>query len=203
MKNPLIEFWFNVAAYYNRELPDDLLKMYAFDLKDCDFNEIKRAFERYRNSNEGEFFPTPPKLKKYAGLILDDDAEADAVLSAVNHAMGQFPADHGYSARQSMGEFAWACVEACGGWWSVCRSTNPTATMAAIRRQAKSKQMRQKQGLSGSLPKLSGKTGSDAPALGSNSHENAPRSAADVSALVSGCLDGKDLNDTALRRSKK
>lgn len=200
-KNPLVEFWFNVAAYYNRELPDALLQMYAFDLKDCDFNQIKLAFERYRNSNEGEFFPTPPKLKKYAGLIIDDDTEADAVLAAVNKAQGLFGADQGYSARMQIGEFAWACVEACGGWWTVCRSTNPSATMAAIRRQAKSKIVLKKQGREGSIPveALNGGVGQNS--LASHSQKNAPLEGANVNALVDTCLEGKDLNDAALRGS--
>jgi len=79
----------------------------------------------------------------------------------------------------------------------------PGAMIAEIRRQAQMRITFKNQGRENELPQIEGKSSENLALDGTISNKNAPLEGAEVATLVSGCLEGKSLNDAALSRWKK
>ena len=185
------KFWIKVSAYYQKQLPDHVLLMYADDCKEVSINELAQAFRNYRNSDRAQFFPLPGVLKKYLKETVAVLPEAQEVASKVFEAIRRFGYMRGQEAREFMGELAWECVQAFGGWDTICTSDNigsEASVRAQLRDTAKAKLERAQEGRGGLKP------GDGVPGLGSpdvSEPNNTALEASNVADVVSLALDGK------------
>lgn len=143
-------FWVKVAEYYGKTLSDSQILMYSEDTNDVSINELESAFKAYRNSSDGKFFPMPAQLKNYCGMTIDTADEALQVYEKILEAVDKCGWPDPDGARRVMGELAWECVLALGGWQRFCESPQDQSGVirAQIRDIAKAKINRQLKGRS-------------------------------------------------------
>lgn len=185
-QNELKKFWLYVSAYYQRALPDPVLRAYCDDCNGVPLDLLNRAFHAHRNGARAEMFPMPATLKNILNPPVDADAEANAVPAAIVNAVQKYGHTNGTAARDAIGEFAWQTVMAFGGWSAVCRMDFDTSVRAQMRDHAKSNVVRTRQGRAHEL------AGSNvAPALmdGQKTNKNAARLNDVMMALVRGQTD--------------
>lgn len=151
------KFWIMLAAYYDRDLSELVLKLYAEHSKDILPVDLQRAWQIWIDRGNSRF-PLPHDLRQCLKPKLDPNVEANEVVSRIFDAI----AKHGYTssnaAHEFMGELAWTVVEAMGGWYHLCTSDNLGSNgtiRAQMRDIAISKIERHKQGLSDVAPALS------------------------------------------------
>jgi hypothetical protein len=154
-----------LAAYYEKTLSDDQVKMYVEDLGDLTDEETSTACKIYRSIPENTYFPRP--MAKLVQLIkkpisTEDSAEdiASLMLKAVSDfghtwADGTFRADYGfvfkgrdvqylcweYAAETVFGKEAVEIARRYGGWKQFCLTVNDSpdgVIRAQIARLAKS-----------------------------------------------------------------
>jgi hypothetical protein len=190
MNEEIKKFWLNVSAYYRQTLPNEVLAMYAYDCRDFTIEELRRAFETYRNGKQAAFFPIPAVLKTIVRPPFDEDAEANEVVAKILACMKPFKSAQ--DARETMGELAWSVVQGVGGW-SYLGSQPPPDSFAQrdMREMAKAKIVRAQQGRANELPAL---PGSERPQIASQTTQPMNSSASNVHSLVSDTLKGKSLN---------
>lgn len=137
-----------LAAYYEKILTDDQIKMYAEDLDNITDDETILACKLYRQGSKNEFFPRP--MAKLVELIkkpfsTDDMAQqiSSALLKAVVDygyiwADGTFKADHGIvfkganifyrwwegAAQTVIGKEGIEIVRRYGGWKQFCETVS-------------------------------------------------------------------------------
>ena len=186
-KNEMIVFWLNVANYYRQNVPDETIRMYAYDTRELSLTELRTAFENYRASNQAAFMPLPAVLKNIVRPPLDEDAEANEVVSRIIHCLSPFkPAAE---AQEQMGGLAWEVVRSLGGWSEFGRRPMPDSfAQRDMREMAKAKLLRARQGRTDVLPAIAG---SDRAQIGGQSNKNAPRLNEKVMSLVSASLNKK------------
>ncbi len=182
-------FWLNVSAYYRQAVQNEIIAMYAYDCRDLTLEELRRAFEKYRASNEAKFFPVPAVLKNLVRPPFDEDAEANEVVAKILACMKPFKSSQ--DARETMGELAWSVVQGVGGW-SYLGSQPPPDSFAQrdMREMAKAKIVRAQQGRADEKPSLPGTV---APQIASQTHTNDPETSKRLSAIVSDAMKGKSL----------
>lgn len=133
-----------LAAYYEKDLSDEQIVLYANDLASLlSFDEALTAAAAYRRDPENTFFPRPiSKLVKYARPERPDSDAALEVAASIIKCVKRHGYPNGTEARAEMGEVGWAVVQAFGGWATICEIMNdkniPTYT-AQFRELAKAK----------------------------------------------------------------
>jgi len=144
----IAKFWLNVSAYYRQTLPDEVLKMYVYDCKTTSMEELRFAFEKYRQTSQAAFFPLPAVLKNIINPPIDPDAEANCVPAIIFESMKRFGQYRGSEAKDHMGELAWQCVNGFGGWGHLCSNNmgSESSVRAQLRDLAKSYLTRRIQG---------------------------------------------------------
>jgi hypothetical protein len=148
-----INFWGNVLEYYSKQVSDETLKLYVWDSREMDVNELKRAFEIHRNGPKAEFFPLPCVLRRY--LVGDPTDEAEECAARIFESIRKFGYQAGSEARKFMGELAWDVVDGFGGWSNLCTSNNlgNEATLRAqMRNMAQAKINRKLRGAEHKVP---------------------------------------------------
>lgn len=145
------KFWLNVSAYYRQQIENPVITMYAFDCKNVPLDDLRRAFEIYRNSDRGDFMPVPAALKRIINPPIDENAEANEAVSKIISCMKPFLAAD--EARAKMGELAWAVVQSMGGWARMGQLPPPDGyAIHNMREMARSKIIRTQQGRANQLP---------------------------------------------------
>lgn len=162
----LKRFWINVSLYYQKKLPDEIIKMYVYDCKNIALYDLKKAFEAHRQSKKANFMPLPAVLKNFISPPIDETAEANAIVEKIMECISGFGWTNPEGAEKQMGEMAWSVVNGFGGWRNLCYETISSATRAQLRDLAKSKIVRMQQGRGQILP------GSDVKAVMPNNSEN-------------------------------
>ena len=145
----LFEFWLNVSAFYRQNISDQVLKMYVYDTKDFTIDEMRKAFEIYRNSSESNFFPLPGSLKRMIRPEPNEEDESLELASIIFEAVKKFGYINPTKAREFIGELGWSVLEGFGSWAHFCQLLsveNQGIIRAQIRDSAKAKLRRAKAG---------------------------------------------------------
>lgn len=188
-KSELIKFWVNLSGYYRQSIGDEIIAMYAYDCRDMTIEDLRKAFELYRTSNEAKYFPIPAVLKNMIRPPIDEDAEAHEVVALIMHCLSPFKSAQ--DAREYMGELPWEVVKSLGGWHSFGQRPPPDSFMQRdIFNMAKSKLVRARQGRADEKPAL---PGSNRLQIASQTHTDQPESTQRLGSLVSDALKGKSL----------
>ncbi len=115
-----------LSAYYQQQIPDVALSMYAEDLADIPAHLVQNAAREYRRNPKHTRFPLPAALRAIA--IPEDDPEG-AAREAAARIIGAVE-KNGWPnpdrARAYIGELGWAVVQRLGGWPSICQTLDQT-----------------------------------------------------------------------------
>ena len=115
--------WLLLAAYYQKEIPDEVLLMFITDLQDIPEEEILQAMQRWRLDPKNRTFPLPADLRVLARPVaLTDDQIAVEVAGRIITAIGKFGWTSPEEAKTYCGEVGWAVVEKQGGWQLLCET---------------------------------------------------------------------------------
>lgn len=110
------------AAYYNREIGDEVLSMMADDLMDLPISQLAVAFKSYRMNPNNRYFPMPAQIRDLINPVQSTEAEARAIAGRIQQAI----VNHGYSnpehAKELIGDVGWKIVQSYGGWSYLCQS---------------------------------------------------------------------------------
>jgi hypothetical protein len=134
--------WAMYAAYYQRQLSDAVLIMYADDLSDLDFSKVRDSLENYRRNPKNKFLPLPAMIRETLDPQVDPDSAAREVAALITGAIVKYGWINPILAREAISEIGWQIVERQGGWMHLCQNhgvtIDPTTFQAQIREQAKS-----------------------------------------------------------------
>lgn len=113
--------WVAIAKFYQRNLEDMVIKMYADTSKSFGMTveDLVQAFELYRNNPKNERFPLPATLAKEVNMVDDPDEEARLLANRINIAVRRYGHTNGPEAREFIGEIGWKAVEQYG-WYDLC-----------------------------------------------------------------------------------
>lgn len=116
-------FWLTVAAYYQYDLNETQLKLFAEDTAGISVENLRDAFDRYREQDRYQRFPFPPALIRIA--MPQDTPIDNARLASIEiwNAIGRYGWNNPDQARVSMGSLAWLVVERSGGWRRLCEES--------------------------------------------------------------------------------
>jgi hypothetical protein len=144
------ELWAALAAYFQVQLSDEQIRMYAEDCGHYSADAIGRGMKRWRMNPKHGRLPLPGQLLEsmgggssrsnasgiafaIVGAIKKYDYTWPIATQAKFYKTGSFEGDF----KQELGDVAWEVVKLAGGWSSLCGSFwdcgNETAFMAQIR----------------------------------------------------------------------
>lgn len=141
-KQKLKKLWVLLAAYYQRELLDEVVLMYTHDLEDLNFEDVRRAMNKLRSEKNRRTMPMPADVRAVLLPQIDPKNEAvelaNGILGAlVRHGYtwidGYFSADGTYweamvegksqpfknfddAVAAELGPFATKVIKLMGGW---------------------------------------------------------------------------------------
>ena len=149
MNKGKLEFWLNVVAYYNKDIPDRVIDLYVHDSINVSLKDLRMAFEKYRNTSQGNFFPLPAQLKLIINPPSDPLDDANEIVARIFRAIRKFGYPNPDEAKHHIGELGWAVVQGMGGWSHLCTSSDlgyQSSVRAQLRDLAKSKLSRIERG---------------------------------------------------------
>jgi hypothetical protein len=114
------------ASYYDAVLGDDVVRMYAADLKDFSIEEIKAAYQVYRNDPKNTRSPLPAQIKVIMKPSSSARGEAIELANKLSVAVekhdnywAKYPAFE-KEFLETLGQTAWDIVQSRGGWVRFC-----------------------------------------------------------------------------------
>src|SRR5688572_29470913 len=110
-KNQLAAVWAVYAGYYRQRLDDVVLRMYADDLADLDFAEVKAAMDAYRKNPKNRVMPLPAQIREIVEPEVDPDSAAREVAARITHAIVKFGWCNPVAAANYIGSVGWDIVE--------------------------------------------------------------------------------------------
>lgn len=126
-----------LSHYYQRPLSDIVVNMYAEDLQDLAFEEVKSAYENYRRDPKNKFMPLPAQIREVLAPTVSPDAQAREAAARIPEAIRRFGWNQPDESRQFIGELGWRVVERFGGWIYICENLgvelNPLTFQAQTR----------------------------------------------------------------------
>lgn len=145
------------AAFYDAQMNEIKLRMYAEQLSAISITDVDRAMRYYRSQPGRRQMPMPADLIARIKQPDDDDSASRDVAARIVGSVRK----HGYTqsedAREYIGPVGWEVVRRLGGWTAVCQSMHdrdiPTLT-AQYRDLAKSVIQRARAGLGDTPPAL-------------------------------------------------
>lgn len=108
-------------AYYGNELDDDVVLMMANDLSKFELNQIKAAFDEYRNNAKNIRPPLPAQLKEIMTPKISSDDIATQIASKIIGCISIYGYTNPQDARNEIGEEGWQVVDRLGGWTEICK----------------------------------------------------------------------------------
>jgi hypothetical protein len=112
------------AAYYGRDLKDEVIKMMASDLEDLSFEEVIQAFQNYRRDPKNRTFPLPAHIRDMISPTMTKDAEAREILGRIKSAIKVFGGYQSAPAQTYIGPIGWKYIQEQGGWFNFCFHIN-------------------------------------------------------------------------------
>ncbi len=110
------------SAYYNRELSDDVIKMYIEDLSEFDLTEIVDAFKKYRNDAKNRQMFLPAQIKEIISPIVEKKDLAISTALRVKEAIYKYGWSNENEAKIFIGPAGWKMIDRFGGWKYVCEN---------------------------------------------------------------------------------
>lgn len=126
-----------LSAYYREQLPDMVIQMYASDLSDLDFFEVKAALEAYRKNPKNRRVPMPAEIRNMISPVLSDDSMAREIAVRIQGAIVRFGYTGGAEAKEFIGEIGWSIVMSYGGWRYVCENLGKSIDVNTFQAQAR------------------------------------------------------------------
>lgn len=109
------------ASYYGKKLSDEVLNMYAYDLKDHDEEMCLQILNAWRLENK--VFPLPLEIiNKINELKKDPLLDAGLIAARITGAVRKFGYANPADARKFIGEHGWYLVQQKGGWTFICEN---------------------------------------------------------------------------------
>jgi hypothetical protein len=129
---------FLTAAYYNRDLNDEVIQMMAEDLADLPFVKVSDAFLKYRRDPKNRTMPLPAQIRGIVEPTVTSDSAARDVVEKIKIAIRDFGYTNANLAKEYIGPAGWNIVRGMGGWQSVCESDfiHNSAMIAQARNRA-------------------------------------------------------------------
>lgn len=114
--------WIKLSAYYQVQLQDHVLEMYAEDVEDLSFRDVMAALTAYRRNHKNVRVPLPAAIRAIAKPEISDEVLAIEATSRVSYAIKSFGYSNQADAKAYIGGLGWHVVERCGGWLFVCQN---------------------------------------------------------------------------------
>lgn len=131
------------AGYYRANFSDEVLKMYAQDLGDLDFEKVKEALGAYRRNPKNRQMPLPAQIRETLSPQVDPESAAREIAAKIHSAIPKFGYTRSAEARAFIGEVGWGIVQDQGGWQYLCEhhglDIQPGMFQAQVRDLAKSR----------------------------------------------------------------
>lgn len=108
------------AAYYRVKIEDQVLKMYAEDVSDLDFNEVIVALGSYRRDPKNRQMPLPAQIRDIVEPEPTPESGGRDVASSIQCAIVKYGYSNEGLARQFIGPQGWDVVQRWGGWSHLC-----------------------------------------------------------------------------------
>ena len=108
------------AAFYDAQMNEIKLRLYADALKGISMEDIRRAQIAYREEKGRRMMPMPADIKAFLNKEMDPRALAIATVGKIKEAISKFGWPQPTKAREHIGEDGWRVIERYGGWQAVC-----------------------------------------------------------------------------------
>jgi hypothetical protein len=126
-----------LASYYQKQMPDMVLKMYARDLSDLSLAQTLSAIETYRKDPKNRTMPLPAQLRVIVEPSVDPDSAAREISGRIVQAVVKHGFYRGQEAREFIGEIGWRVVERNGGWGHICTNLGVSIDESTFKAQAR------------------------------------------------------------------
>lgn len=127
----------NTARYYNRIIEKETISMMLDDLSDLSFEEILKAYKKYRLDSKNKTFPLPAQIRDLINPEATDESVGRDISAKILSAISKFGYPNAKDARAYIGEFGWGIVNKLGGWSYLCENRglnlNSTSFIAQVR----------------------------------------------------------------------
>lgn len=114
--------WIKLSAYYQSQVRDEVLDMYAEDLADLPPQKVLSAMEEYRKSPKNTRMPLPAQIRALCNPAVDDESLAKEAAARIPQAIRRYGYTNPAEAREFIGPLGWQVVERNGGWQSLCET---------------------------------------------------------------------------------
>lgn len=117
---------YQMAVYYNRNLPPEVISMMAEDLCGYDFASILEAFRAYRKDPKNTAFPLPAKIIAMIDPFINDSdpkQEAHEIAQRCFDSITNFGYTKPKEARAFIGPVGWEAINRRGGYTYFCQET--------------------------------------------------------------------------------
>lgn len=117
----LKEYLAHLSVYYQRPVPDIVLKMYVEDLQDLPFNQVRQSYDRYRRDPKNRTMPLPAQIRGMLEPQAEPENLARETVARILQAQDRFGYTWPKEAREFIGEVGWSVVQSYGGWENFCQ----------------------------------------------------------------------------------
>lgn len=109
-----------LAAYYRIKVEDQVLRMYAEDVSDLDFEDVARAMNEYRKDPRNRQMPLPAQIRDLIEPTETPETKGRDIAAKIQGAIVKYGHPNESLARNYIGEEGWAIVQRWGGWAHLC-----------------------------------------------------------------------------------
>lgn len=117
------------AAYFNQELRDEVVQMYASDLADLQYDQVVTAINNLRRDPATRSFPLPASIRARVEAKESPQDAARLASAEIWKAIGRCGWPNPERARAMIGDLGWEVVKHMGGWAQVCQDANEDSNL--------------------------------------------------------------------------
>ena len=119
-KAKITQLYAVTAAYFRQQLPDEVLKLYAEDLAELNYDDAYRALNAYRKDPKNRTVPLPSQIISICTPAVDPLAYGREVAGRIVKAISLYGWPQPAKAREFIGEEGWQVIQERGGWEHFC-----------------------------------------------------------------------------------
>lgn len=113
-----------LAEYYQKQLTENQVLMYAEDLSILSPEELSSSILSYRKNPKNKDFPIPARLIDIARPQENENDVGNETSSRIFGAIAGCGSYNPAGAKEIIGELGWEIVERMGGWHTLCMESN-------------------------------------------------------------------------------
>ena len=113
------------AAFYGRELIDDVVDLYWKELKDLPLQRVLNAFAAYRRDPKNKTAPLPAQIRELCEPAISPEKFAINTATKIIGAVRRFGWSNPSLAENYIGKKGWKAVQEFGGWVKFCQNLKP------------------------------------------------------------------------------